>query len=141
MVPTDTEYERLRMSLIRIYQVTLAAIILLVVVFPFWVTALLLIAYYIGYALWVRRVTSTWQRSTERLSVSESIANQAERHSWWMLWFLFLSSLLLAVGGILLVLRGSENWIVGGASVVFFGFCSAIFCRMLVVSWRVQSRQ
>lgn len=140
VIPTEDEYERLRATLVRTYQVLFPATVLLAVLFRSWMPWVLFALpslFVLGYPIWVRRATSGWNQSAQRLSLRQSIANQAQHHSRPFLWFLFIGGLVFVAGGLWLI--AVHRWYVGIASISLFGFGAVLFLRMLVVQGRIRS--
>jgi len=88
VVPTEHDYLRLRATLVRTYQIVVPATVVPLLLFGRWLPwgafgfpLLFLIFFLNGYPICVRRVTSGWSISAERLSVRRSIANGAQHQS------------------------------------------------------------
>ena len=96
-----------------------------------WVLFPLPSLFVLGYPIWVRRATSGWSQSAHRLSLRQSIANQAQHNTGPFLWFFFIGSLVFVAGGLWLI--AVHKWYVGVASISFFGFGAVLFLRMLVI--------
>ncbi len=131
VLPTAREADRLKRTLVRVYAVVLLVVIGLVMFAPIWVAFALLVPYTVLYALCVRRVTKDLRPAEDRLTLNESYANQAQRHSTWVLWLLLIGSLLLVAGGLAMLALDPSRWLIGSASAVFFGFCAFAILRML----------
>jgi hypothetical protein len=143
VVPTDHEYERLRATLVRTYQLLIPATILLIVLLPRWMPWPpfgLLLPFAIRYPIWVRRVTSAWSPSAERISIRQSLTNGAQHQSGIFLWFMLTCSLGFVAGGFLEIAK-LPHWYVGAATVLFFGFCAVVFSWMLVARRRIRQNE
>ena len=139
VVPTEADYLRLRETLIRTYQIIIPATVAPIVLFRRWMPwvafglpLILLVAFTIGYPIWVLRVTAGWSFSAERLSIRQSLANGAQHQSRVLLWFLLICSLGFVAGGFLESAM-LPHWYMGALTVLFFGFCAIVFSWMLVV--------
>jgi len=139
VIPAEDDYLRLRATLIRMYQIVIPATVLPMMLFGRWMPwvafglpLILLVFVSIGYPIWVRRITTGWSQSSERLSMRQSIANGAKYQSRFLLWFLLICSLGFVAGGFLEIAK-LPHWYVGALTVLFFGFCAAVFSWMLVV--------
>jgi hypothetical protein len=144
VVPTEDDYLRLRATLIRTYQIIIPATVAPIALFGRWMAwvafglpFILLVAFIIGYPIWIRRVTSDWSISAERLSIRQSLANGAQHQSRLLLWFLLTCSLGFVAGGFLEIAK-LPHWYVGTLTVLFFGFCAVVSSWMLVVRRRAQ---
>ena len=137
IIPTEEDYERRRRQL-RNY--TIASLILIIglgVAFqsyvPVVVAVLLLLAFYL---IWVRSLLRGLDASTERLSFQESIATQAMTHSVAFLWLMVVFALVLAAGGIAMLVIEPNQWPVAIAAVGFFGLCAAAGAYMILIRRR-----
>jgi hypothetical protein len=91
------------------------------------------IAFYIA---WVPYLIRGLQPSPERLTLRDSVANQAREHSTMMLWTMEFVSIGVVGGGMFLLVSRPAMWPVATAGIVFFGLGAALFARMLIVRKR-----
>jgi hypothetical protein len=147
VVPTEDDYLRLRATLIRTYQIIIPATVAPIALFGRWMPwaafglpLILLVAFIIGYPIWVRRVTSGWSFSAERLSIRQSLANGAQHQSRLLLCILLICSLGFVAGGFLEIAK-LPHWYVGALTVLFFGFCAGVSSWMLVVRLRISKNE
>jgi hypothetical protein len=138
VLPDEATKIKLRMFVIRYYQIILPVAILLGIL-RLWLPAILvLILLTLGFYLYVNLLTKDCPICTEKLTLKESYKNSANSHNTLMLWLLLLVSLLFMMGGIWLFFKG--RLFIGLGSVVFFGLCSAVFIFMLKIKGKQNSR-
>jgi len=139
VVPTDDEYERLRVALVRSFRTVRPLGLLLVLSWlwmPWTVDCALAFLFFFGYAFWLRTVTSGWSQSAERLSFGRNVSNHPLSHHRSRLWLMLLGALALAAAGVWLIVD-LHTWRAGVPSIAFFGFCAVVLSRMLVVQRRI----
>jgi len=140
LIPTDAEYQHLRVTLIRTYQILIPTTVLLIVLLQRWMPwppLVLLLPFCLGYPVWVRRVTARWSQSAEHLSIRQSMTNQAQHQSRFVLWFFLICQLAFIAAGFGII-ADLHKWSVGAVLILFSGFGAVVFCWMLVAQRRIQ---
>jgi hypothetical protein len=143
VIPTDDDYRRLQTTLVRTYQILIPTMILLIVLAHRWMPLVPfgpVLLFLFSYPIWVRRVTSGWSRSAERISLRQQIANQAQYQSRSFLWPFLIFSLAFVAGGVGMIME-QHNWQVGVAPILFFGFGAVLFSWMLISRRRIQNQR
>jgi hypothetical protein len=136
IVPSEGEFEKLRKG-VKIYLIVSLLLIICVVPFAGPLSGVVLVPFLVGpYALWAYMQSRHMERTDERLTVNEAIVGQALLHSKVGLWSLEICSALFVVAGIFILAADPKNWLMGIASVLFFGFCAIMIGRMLVAKRR-----
>jgi hypothetical protein len=131
VLPDEATKIKLRIFVIRYYQIILPIGILLGI-FKLWLPATVaLIVLTLGFYLYVNQLTKDCPVCTEKLTLKESYKNSANSHNTLMLWLMLFASLLFVLGGIWLFFKG--RLFIGLGSVVFFGLCSAVFILVLKI--------
>ena len=131
VLPDEATKIKLRIFVIRYYQIILPVAVLLGILRLWFPAILVLTLLTLGFYLYVNLLTKDCPICTEKLTLKESYKNSANSHNTLMLWFLLLISLLFMLGGIWLFFKG--RLFIGLGSVVFFGLCSAVIILMLKV--------
>jgi len=140
LIPTDAEYQHLRVTLIRTYQILIPTTVLLIVLLQRWMPwppLVLLLPFCLGYPVWVRRVTARWSQSAEHLSIRQSMTNQAQHQSRFVLWFFLICQLAFIAAGFGII-ADLHKWSVGAVLILFSGFGAVAFSWMLVAQRRIQ---
>lgn len=136
VVPSEGEFEKLRKG-VKIYLIVALLLIICLVPFAGALTGVVLVPVLIApYALWAYMQCRHMERTDERLTVREAIVGQALLHSTFGLWALEICAALFVVAGIFILAADPKNWLMGIASVLFFGFCAALIGRMLIAKSR-----
>ena len=130
-LPDEGEHQRVRKVLIRICQAALLLAVLLPITTRLWVPAALALPFLGLYFVWVRRTTRGLRPSPERLTFGEAHENQARHMSRWLLWVLLASSGLFVAAGVFLMVADPRARLASLPGILFFGFCSFVFVRML----------
>ena len=140
VIPTEQEYLRIRSLTKRRTQVWLPLVILTGALAGWaWAVALLPV-FGIWYFASVRAIAQPLQKTSERLTVGESYRAQARGHSLWMLWVGEIGSIGFVVAGIFILMVDPHDWLVGAASIGFFGINAIAIGFMLVTRLR-ESKQ
>lgn len=130
IIPDEQHYIKFRRFVKGYLIVGLSTIIALVALMPpyaFVAAAVLVASYY----LWVPSLTKGLPVTEERLTIKESLQNQAIAHSSLHLWVGTLFSILFVVGGVLVLATDQTSWLVGVLAIVFFGLCAMFYIQML----------
>jgi hypothetical protein len=124
--------QRIRRFLKVYYMVSLPLVIISVIAvqssgfyYAYALIPLVLLVYGVG-VLWLRRRLFA---SSERLRLSESLANSGRAHSRAILWFLIGVCILFVIGGIGMILDREVG--MGLLSTLFFGACGTMIGYML----------
>jgi hypothetical protein len=136
VVSSEEDFARLRKG-VKIYLIV--SLLLIIGSIPFMgpLGGLILLPFLVvPYALWAYAQCRNLERTDERLTVNEALVGQALQHSKFGLWSLEVCSVLFVVAGIFILAADPKNWLVGLASIVFFGFCTVMIGRMLMVKRR-----
>jgi hypothetical protein len=154
LIPSETEYERLRRSYKKIWIITFILVILIVVVISIlssslaslsadssilvlaisFITLLLsafLIAFLIGYVIWARVQCRGLQRSTEKLKYSEALSNETHHLSSKLLWFFEVVSIIFVMYGLLLLIADPSQWVLAVILITFFATIAVVYARMI----------
>lgn len=133
VLPDAETHATLRTFIKRYYMVTLPVIIVLSVLRLWW----LLLPAAIGLLAWFLLTTRSLLRncpvSEEKLTLKEGYSNSAASHNKPTLWALLVVSLLMSLGGVLLLITGKA--LIGVALIGLFGLCSGVFVYMLRVKY------
>ena len=132
---TEEQYQALKRFIARYYMAMLPLGIAVGIFFQWTGLAILFLISVVVYFVVIRRMTSGLPRTEEKLTMQDSFANQARRHSPFKLWSMLIGSLLLVLGSILVIKRGDLLTGIGG--VALFSACAVVFARMLVVRRRL----
>lgn len=135
-IGSDEEFRRLRRGLRVYYIVSLPLAIAAVVWGGFLVGVSILPILIIPYVVWARIQTRRLAQTNERLTLRESLTNQARTHSMVVLWSLEIGSLLFVLVGLLILVVDPGSWLIALGNIIFFAFCALAFARMLVVKRR-----
>ncbi|MBW7967336.1 hypothetical protein [Bradyrhizobium sp. BR 10261] len=135
VLPSENDYRRHRTQ-VKAYMVATFAFILVPSLFRAWALGVSLVIALIGfYGFWMWFLLRRLDVADERLSFQESMISQAGAHREGVLWLLTVSSLVLALGGLLVLAKPDER-LLGFAAIAFFGLCAAVFIRMLILRYR-----
>jgi len=130
---SEQDYERLRQQMKTYYIVSLVLIIGSVAA-KIYVASIIVGALLLGfYLVWMRSLLPRLQPSGERLSLQESMTNQARTHNVVVLWLLEIAVLAFVCGGILILVFDPSNWLIALPSIGFFGLCAVAITRMLLL--------
>jgi len=133
VIPTPERHRQLRRQ-IKIYAiVSLVLVIAASVTMPFYISFGIAILLATAYSAWTPRLVRGLQLSAERMSTRESMAIQARTHHKATLWLMEIASLAFVAIGVAMLILDPRNWMMALASIAFFGFCAAVFVRMLVL--------
>jgi hypothetical protein len=136
VIPSQQDYERLRQQL-KTYMIVIMVLIIGTVASQQYIAAFVVAAgLIIFHQMWIRYQLRGLQRSDERLTVNDSFTTQARTHSLAGLWLLEIISLVFVATGISILVVEPEKWLIAVACIIFFGFCAAVFARMLVLRRR-----
>ena len=133
VIPTEDAYVETRTTLTRMQKVVFAAVLASLLAAP-WAPVLVLSAYGVVLAIWARRTTAGWGRSSDRLSLLEAYDNQARSMSRRALWSLLVASLLFTALGVLAVVAEPRLRLITAPGVILMLLAAAVFIRMLRVS-------
>jgi hypothetical protein len=136
VLPSEHAYQRLQRQAKAFMIVALASIIGASVGRTYLVSGLIVVVLTAFYVIWSQLAVRGLAASDERLSLRESVTTQAVTHNATMLWAMQIVSSLFVVVGVVLVVTGSENLLVGLAAIAFFGLCAVVLAWMLVVRRR-----
>jgi hypothetical protein len=149
LIPSETEFERLRGSYKKIWIITFILAMLTVVVISIlsstadssilvlaisFITLLLsafLIAFLIGYVIWARVQCRGLQRSTEKLKYSEALSNETHHLSSKLLWFFEVVSIIFVMYGLLLLIADPSQWVLAVILITFFATIAVVYARMI----------
>ena len=135
-IPSEQHYERMRRQL-KIYTiVSLVAVIGSSLMQGFLVSLAVAGALILFYLIWSRSLLRGLTPSQERLTMTESMTNQARAHGTAGIWMLEIISLAFVAAGAVILIADPTQWFVGLSCIVFFGLCAVIFARMLVLRRR-----
>ncbi len=130
-IPNEEEYRAIR-SFVRRYLLVSLPLVVLVGLFVGWLFSFLLLpAFGLFYVLKVRVLTRHLGKSSERLTLRQSYRTQAASHSGWMLWLLEVASALFVIIGVVILIANPQDWLIGLASIVFFGLCAVAIGYMI----------
>lgn len=147
-IPSEQDYGRLQRQLKTYYAVMFTLIIggsLLVRIIDLsllqtYVAEGVVVAVLLGFhQVWMRSVRRRLQPSNEALSLQESLTTQARLAGPAVLWSLEIISLIFVGGGIAMLISDPSNWLAALAATVFFGACSALTARMILLRRRAAS--
>lgn len=129
---TGTE-SRVRAFVIKYYVISVL-VLLVVGVAAGWVFALVLVPFLLlWYHFRSRALTAGFPEAVARLTLKESYAGAARAHNGKVLWLFLVFSILLAAGGLLILLAGSTGYdrIHGAVILLFFGLCAVAIGGMI----------
>jgi hypothetical protein len=126
----EADRERVHGALVRMHQAAHAAIVPLFLA-PLWLPFALLPPSFLAYAAWVRSVTSRWEQSPERLSLDESLVNQARLLPRPVLWVFLAVSLVFTLGGAHMLATDPEHRLIAAANLFISGAFTVFSWRML----------
>ncbi len=136
IIDNEQDYQRLRWQ-IKAYMIVSLVLIIGVGSFVSNLVSVAITGLLIGfYLIWMLFLLGHLNRSNEKMSLRESTAFQAQAHSLVVLWLLEMSAISLVGVGIVLVVIDPDDRLVGLASLVFFGLCTAKITYMLAVRYR-----
>jgi hypothetical protein len=129
----DARTERRIRKLLKIYYVVslplMLTIVLTVQSYGFYYALALIPVVLLVYGVGVLSLRRRLFASSERLRLSESLANSGRAHSRAILWFLFGVCILFVIGGIGMILDREVG--MGLLSTLFFGVCGTMIGYML----------
>lgn len=85
------------------------------------------------YLTWMCILLPSLNATDEGLSLKESMTSQARAHGPIVLWLLTIVSLVLVAGGVLMFVAQPGSRLIALVPILFFGFCAALFIRMLLL--------
>lgn len=136
LVGSEDDYGRLRKQVKTYMVVSLLLIIVAPNLFREYnvgVSVALTGACLVFYLAWMGILLPRLNAADEGLSLKESMTSQARAHGPIVLWLLTIVSLVLVAGGLLMFVAEPGSRLVALASILFFGFCAAMFIRMLLL--------
>ncbi|MBR0835142.1 hypothetical protein JQ612_18305 [Bradyrhizobium manausense] len=137
VLASEDDYRRLRTQ-VKAYMVAAFALTLVPNLLRAYVLAATLVIALIGfYGVWMWFLLRRLDVADERLSFKESMTSQARAHGAGVLWLLIVSSLVLALGGLLVLLAKPDERLLGVAAIAFFGLCAVVFIRMLILRYQM----
>ena len=139
VVPSEQEEKRLR-QFIKTYYI--AALVLIGGSYPFLgnLGAIVIgLAFVIFYLLYKPRLVRGLQPTTERMSVSTSVAKQSRIYSAWMLWSMEIFMLALCGIAVAMLFDETVNRLASVGMVALFGTFSAMFAWMIVMRRRASA--
>jgi hypothetical protein len=140
VIGLEPDYERLR-YVIKAYIIVAMALIISSLALLGYLAGLVVGALIVFYAAWTRYLLRGLQPSEERLSLQESMNSQARAQSPSLLWIGEIASIVFVATGILILVFNPGDWLIGTASIVFFGLCAVFIMYMLVLRRRGPSEQ
>ena len=136
MVGSEENYRRLRKQM-KAYIVVSALLIIVASTFfrgynlgLSMVLAGVFLAFYLA---WMCILLPRLNAADEGLSLKESMTSQARAHGPIVLWLLTIVSLVLVAGGLVMFVAQPGSRLIALAPILFFGFCAAMFIRMLLL--------
>ena len=131
VLPDDSKKQEVRQFVSLWYKVSLPAIIVVGAgigwIFTLGLLPLLLPWYFFTMARLLRGLATT----STRLTLRESYTNSAKSHTTGSLRFLLALSILFVLAGLVIVLLNKGDWIIGLASILFFGLCAIAIGYMM----------
>jgi amino acid transporter len=158
LIPSETQYERLRRSYKKIWILTLilvvstvlvtsilsstseASILALVFVLITFLFIAFLFAFIIGYIVWARVQCRGLQRSTEKLKYTEALSNETHHLSPKLLWLLEVVSILLVLYGVFLLIEDPSQWLFSVILIAFFATIAVIYAKMIRTKREIQDK-
>lgn len=131
VIESEQQKNKIRNFIKKTYVTTFFALLAIQVFVGLWLNLVLLPIYCIWYYSYIRKVTHNLQRSTEKLTSSESYKNSALSHSLLTLIFFELLSLGFVAVGLWRIAKEKELFM-PFMSLGFFGFCAVVFAYMIV---------
>jgi hypothetical protein len=126
---------RIRAFYVRMMMVILPAIFIIQVFVGFWLNLVMLPIFTVWYQYNVKRMTKTFSKSRERMSIVDSVGNSARAHNLPTLILLELFSVgMVAAGGWLLM--SEQTRLIALASIALFGLCGIAIGFMILVRCR-----
>jgi hypothetical protein len=135
-IASEQDYLRLRRQ-IKIYLTV--SLVLIVVCNPFlgYLITFAIVALLIGfYLVWMRYTLRELKKSSERLSLQESMTSQALAHNLTTLWLLQVAAVAFVVIGVVMLFASPGSRLIGLLSVLFFGVCGIFNARMIAMRRR-----
>jgi hypothetical protein len=90
----------------------------------------------VPYALWTHAKCRHMHKAIEKLTLEESIASQARDMNVLVIWSLEICSIIFAILGMIILITGLRNRLIGLAGIFFFGFAAIMGVKMLVAKER-----
>ncbi len=134
VIPNDEERQKLRDKIKRLYIIILPMAVILPRVIGLALALVLFSIFCVWYRFFARSVTRHLEKSTEVLTIKESMSNSVRSHGWPVLIVLEVGCLVFAVFGIFRLVW-SPSWAAGGI-VAIFGILAVGLCIMLFVKAR-----
>ena len=95
--------------------------------------AVILIGFYL---VWMRYALRGLKKSSEKLSLQESMTSQALAHNLTTLWLLQFAAVAFVVIGIVMLFTSSGSRLIGLLAILFFGVCGIFTARMIALRRR-----
>lgn len=124
VLPDDSKKQELRKFISLWYKVSVPAIIGVGVGIGWIFTLVLLPLVFSWYYFRTRRLLRGLSTTGTRLTLRESYTNSAKSHTTASLGFLLALSILFVLAGLWVLVVKKEEWIIGLASILFFGLCA-----------------
>jgi len=140
-IATEWDYQLLRRQVKTYLIVVLAAVILTGMYDPYrapLAAAAVLVCFY---CVWMWRVLPRMERSSEGLSLRESMTSQARAHGPVVLWTLEIASIIFVISGVAILLFDPGSRLTGLFCTAFFGMCAAKIGRLIVLRRRNSTAQ
>jgi hypothetical protein len=135
-IASEQDYQRLRQQ-VKGYMIVALVLLIATNSFKGYVATVIVAALLTSlYLAWMWHLLRRLKASGERLSLQESMTSQANAYGAIVLWLLEIATLALVVGGIFMFVVDPSQWLVALGVTIFFGFCAAMFARMLVLRRR-----
>jgi hypothetical protein len=135
-IPSEENYLRLRRQIKAYLMVSLVLIIVSGPLLGYprsFAIAALLIGFYL---VWVRQALRGLTKSSERLTLQESMTSQAVAHNPVVLRLLQIASIVFVVCGALMLFADSRSRLIGLLAILFFGACGVFITRMITLRRR-----
>lgn len=137
----DEKKEQVRLVIKRYMQVSLPIVIVMVPLLKAWFVIFFVCPlYFLGYAIWMSKLTKTFKKSKDKLTFTESRINSAHAHNLSTLWLFEIICLLFIVAGIYIIGQSPKGLYIGILSIAFFGFCGCVIFKMIEIKKEDQQK-
>ncbi|HWW99406.1 hypothetical protein [Collimonas sp.] len=135
VLPDEAAADKVRGFVKRYYKISLPTTIVVCVVAG-WIWAMpLAVIFGFWFYFGTRALVAAYPYSDDKLTLKQGYANAATGHNQFVLWLLFIVSVLFVAGGIFIAYaaRSPGQIMLGMASIIFFGACGLAIGYMIKV--------
>ena len=133
ILPDEAKKQQIRRFVKLYYMVSLPAIFATGIIVGWVYSFSSLPLFFLWYFFVTARLLKGLAVTGEKMTLQESYSSSAKSHNIVTLWLMLIFSIFFVLGGLALVLFVHDSWLIGLASIVFFGVIAIVAGYMIKV--------